>query len=229
MGKKQDFLESVPFFSKLLTFSGQKALREFDIDKIFIKKNRILLEPGSAIDKLIIIKNGVLRVYCLNEEGWEITHGVYKRGDVLGEDMIVNSENYPYFIEALTDATYLAISKINIWNQIRIKSVLLLCFFKLMQARRREAEKKIMSFSSSSVAVRLAKELISLSDKFGINTQEGIMIDLKITHRVMASLIGSSRETVSLSLSEMKDQGIIQLNDRKITICNLKKLESYGR
>ena len=65
---------------------------------------------------------------------------------------------------------------------------------------------------------KLAALLLELGSEYGIDTDEGTQIGLKITHQEMANLIGSTRETISLTLAQFKKKGLLNINGRTVVL-----------
>lgn len=70
------------------------------------------------------------------------------------------------------------------------------------------------------VPARLAHLLIELSKSDGVKEAQGIRLRAKLTHQEMANLIGCSRETVSTTLGQFRDDGLIHMDGRTIVILN---------
>ena len=67
-------------------------------------------------------------------------------------------------------------------------------------------------------AGRVLAGIRELSDEYGQETEEGVQIGLKITHQEMANLIGSTRETISLTLATFKKRKLLNMNGRTVVI-----------
>jgi CRP-like cAMP-binding protein len=91
---------------------------------------------------------------------------------------------------------------------------------KIVAQRRREVENKIEQLIFKDVNAKLAELLLRLGDEYGIEESRGILVSLKITHQEMANLIGSTRETVSLTLSQFKRRGLINTDGRKVILAD---------
>ena len=71
-----------------------------------------------------------------------------------------------------------------------------------------------------------ARLLIEIAEKYGQRNADGIELCVKLSHQEMASIIGSTRETVTVMLGQLQNEGIIQVNRRRITITDLQKLSA---
>ena len=99
---------------------------------------------------------------------------------------------------------------------------------KVLTRRRRELENKIENLVFKDVNSKLAELLIRLSIEYGVDDARGVLVALKITHQEMANLIGSTRETVSLTLSQFRRKGLIQTEGRKVIIADKEGLKALS-
>ena len=81
-------------------------------------------------------------------------------------------------------------------------------FTQIVGRRRRQIETKIEHLVFRDVQAKLAALLLELGDEYGQEVEDGILIGVKITHQEMANLIGSTRETISLTLAQFKKKGL---------------------
>jgi CRP-like cAMP-binding protein len=101
-------------------------------------------------------------------------------------------------------------------------------FLRVMINRRRELETKVEQLVFKDVGSKLAELLLRLGSEHGLEHKRGLVLGLKITHQEMANLIGSTRETVSLTLSHFKRNGLIQTEGRKVILVDREALRSLA-
>ena len=99
---------------------------------------------------------------------------------------------------------------------------------KVVAQRRREVENKIEQLIFKDVNSKLAELLLRLGEEYGIEDSRGTLVSLKITHQEMANLIGSTRETVSLTLSQFKRRGFIHTDGRKVILADRDGLKALA-
>ena len=80
---------------------------------------------------------------------------------------------------------------------------------------------KIEHLVFRDVHAKLAALLLDLGKEYGKETEDGLQIDQKITHQEMANLIGSTRETISLTLAAFKRKELVQLFGRTVVLTDL--------
>ena len=97
---------------------------------------------------------------------------------------------------------------------------------RILAGRRRELENKLETLVFRDVTSKLAELLLNLAEEYGVEDSRGTMVALKITHQELANLIGSTRETVSLTLSQFKRKKLICTEGRKVIISDAESLRA---
>lgn len=83
-----------------------------------------------------------------------------------------------------------------------------------------------MRETSKTTIYRLTNFFTQLSNRFGVRSGEWQTVEVKITQHDIASMIGSSRETVSLILGELEREQVIERRPLKINTVLAKNV--YG-
>ena len=96
---------------------------------------------------------------------------------------------------------------------------------RLLSDRLREAEVRLAELAYMQVAARLANLVLRLSASEGIMSREGIRIETTYTHRQLGIMIGAKREAVSRAMTELQEEGAIEMVSRRIHIKDHKALE----
>ncbi|HEY0004317.1 MAG TPA: Crp/Fnr family transcriptional regulator [Pyrinomonadaceae bacterium] len=90
--------------------------------------------------------------------------------------------------------------------------------FRLIGQRLSRAERRVADFALDAIPARLEKLLLDLSVRYGVDDTNGVLIDLPLPHREIASIVGSTRESITVRLNAMRREGIIDFVNRKILI-----------
>jgi CRP-like cAMP-binding protein len=90
--------------------------------------------------------------------------------------------------------------------------------FRLIGQRRAQAESRVADFALDAIPARLEKLLVEYSDRYGVRETGGVLIDIPLPHREIASIVGSTRESVTVRLNALRREGIIDFVNRKILI-----------
>jgi CRP-like cAMP-binding protein len=94
----------------------------------------------------------------------------------------------------------------------------------LMVERRLETERRIESLLSRSVESRVAEFLIDAAKRHGIPDSRGLLISVKYTHQEIADYVGSTRETVTLTLGDLRRRNLVSFDHRRIVVCDAEAL-----
>ena len=90
--------------------------------------------------------------------------------------------------------------------------------FRLIGQRRAQAERRVADFALDAIPARLEKLLIEYSTRYGVSNTGGVLIDIPLPHREIASIVGSTRESVTVRLNALRREGVIDFVNRKILI-----------
>jgi CRP-like cAMP-binding protein len=94
----------------------------------------------------------------------------------------------------------------------------------LMLERRLQAERRIESLLSRSVESRVAEFLLDASERHGIPDSRGVLIAVRYTHQEIADYVGSTRETVTLTLGELRRRDVITFDHRRLVLLDARAL-----
>lgn len=203
----------IPFLSCL----SKPELAEIEsvvIVKKFYKNQVILLEEDDNTYFYFII-SGKVKVIRYNEAGKELMLAIHKRYDYFGEMAILDGQTAPATIISMEDCTVGFITKSNFIKLIMSneKSMQQLVFLLCFRLREAWGMLNILGFAEAGEKVRAALKIFS--KKFGTQDKNGIIINIKLTHKDLANFAAVSRETASRIISTLMKSGELELVDNK--------------
>jgi len=186
------------------------------------KKGQVLVRMGDTFDKIIIEKEGFARVYQLNNEGKEISWPVLKPMWLYSWITAFTGGKSQYNVETVTEmeAWSVPIEEFNEFFKIVKREDLYLSIIKDLVELSLKIEKLILAEAYSKVMILLA----DLANNFGKKSGKEVLIDFNIPHRVLASITGLTRETVTLQILRMQKKGILENKKRTVVIKDINKL-----
>jgi len=204
-------LKDIPLFSGL---SDEKidALTKVARRKTF-PKNTVLCSEGDLSDSLYIICTGKVKVTMNSEEGKEVILSMLGPGEYFGEMSLLDSEPRSATVITKESTELLIIAQRDFINLLSSDTIAFNLLKGLLK-RLREANRKIESLALLDVYGRIARLLNLLGKQHG----EKLLIEEKLTHQEIASMIGSSREMVSIILKELSNGGYITIDKKHISI-----------
>ena len=103
-----------------------------------------------------------------------------------------------------------------------------LAVLKTLSIRLRRANKEIEALSFNNVLGRIAQILLDLGERYGKKTDEGIKIEMPLSHKELAEMAGTAREVISRVISRFTRMGCVSIFDNKLTILDRDKLKSWS-
>lgn len=215
-----NFSSSFPVWDKL-TIQQQKLLLAH-LSEQTISKDTIIQNHATECTGLLIVKSGQLRAYILSDEGREIT--LYRLFDMdiclFSASCVFHSIQFEVTVEAEKD-TDLWVIPSNIYKNIMEESVPVANFTnELMASRFSDVMWLIEQIMWKSMDTRIAGFLLEEAAIEGTN-------ELKITHEMIASHLGTHREVITRMLRYFQNEGIVKLSRGTISILNSQKLIDF--
>lgn len=185
------------------------------------KKGQVLVRMGDTFDKVIIEKEGFARVYKTSNDNKEISWPILKPMWLFSLITSFTGGKSQYNVETVTEmeAWSVPIEEFNEFIK-DIKSDLYLSIIKELVELSSKTEELILADSYTKVMILI----LDLANNFGKKIGKEILIDFNIPHRVMASITGLTRETVTLQILKMQKKGILENKKRTVIIKDLSKL-----
>ncbi len=187
--------------------------------KTFRRHQPIYL-PGDPGDAVYFLKSGRVRVARVSEDGKELTLAILGPGEVFGETDVLQDVPHNEMAETLEDTVLCQIQRTEFEALLQRTPGLAIRLTKLLGLRLRQIESRVEDLVFRDVPSRLAHLLLELIRDFGVEDDRGTLLRTRLSHRELANLIGSTRETVSLTLGEFRREGLVELTGRQIVIRN---------
>ena len=172
-------------------------------------------EPGDA---LFIIAKGRMKVVLYGDNGREVILTLLKAGDFFGEMALLDDLPRSANVIALADSRVLVLKRDLFAEHIRKSPTTALNVMGEISRRLRRADEIIGNLATLDVYGRVAHIMIDLAKKDGEEVEGGILIRERPTQQDIASMIGTSRETVSRVLSEFQRRGFVEMRGREILL-----------
>ncbi|MDP9077044.1 MAG: response regulator [Bacteroidota bacterium] len=183
------------------------------------KKNQVIYYDGDKGTGLYLVISGKVKTIMLAEDGRELMTGIYANDEYLGINALLANEPYSDTATALEDSILCLIPRDQLEQLLHLYPDVAREFIKLLANDIREKEEQLMQLAYHSVRKRMAEAMLRLSRQ-QTNENESF----KITREDLAAMAGMATETVSRTLSDFKDEGLIDKKGSAITILDLARL-----
>lgn len=217
-------LRRVPLLEGISTEALTRLCKEAEF--IEAKRRHVLYLPGDPGAYVFFLHTGRIKVSKVTRDGKELALRYYGPGEILGENCLCQGRPREEMAEVVESATLSQVDR-QAFEEITSAQVALAWKFALLLAeRRRELEYRIEFLMFKDVAAKLAELLLKLRQDHGHEDPRGTMVGIRVTHQEMANLIGSTRETVSLTVSQFRKKGYVQADGRRVIVTDSEGLRS---
>ncbi len=210
------FLRSLPIFHNL----GDEALRYLAAEsrpRVF-QAGEIVCYQGDPGSTCHIIVQGRVRVFVIGEDGQELSVRFLGRGDIFGEMALFDDLPRSANVEALEEAHTLELHREALLDCLRKSPALALNLLRSLSARLRYSTMDAEELASLPVIERLLRRLRQLAEWAGTPATGGVRIMLPLNQQELATLIGTSRESVNRALVQLRRQGKVRLENGWIVL-----------
>lgn len=191
-----------------------------------VRRRDVLYLPGDPGRSLFLIHGGRIKISKVTRDGKSLTLAYHGPGELFGDGCLLDGGPRSELAEAVDNALLSEIERTHFEQLMASHSQLGLAMTRLMIVRRRDLENKIEALVFRDVSSKLAELLVKLAGEYGVDDARGTLVALKITHQELANLIGSTRETVSLTLSQFKRRRLILTEGRRVIISDSEALRA---
>ncbi|MDT4897739.1 MAG: family transcriptional regulator, cyclic receptor protein [Acidobacteriota bacterium] len=183
------------------------------------RRRRFIYRSGDPADALYVIARGRVKL-CRVEAatGREAVIDILSAGSLFGESALYAVGSREKCAVAYENSRLLRIAVGDFQGGTAENRELYDYTFRLIGQRLARAERMVADFALDAIPARLEKLLLEFSRRYGINETNGVLIDIPLPHREIASIVGSTRESVTVRLNAMRRDGIIDFVNRKILI-----------
>jgi CRP/FNR family transcriptional regulator, cyclic AMP receptor protein len=190
-----------------------------------VEQGKVLYTPDEHDERLFLLKKGRVRVYRVDPQGQELTLSVAESGTLLGE-MAFTGQHLPgVYLRAIEPSVIVALKRRDLEHLILSNPEVGLRLVRLLSERLHETETRLAELSHKEVPARLASHILRLIESEGVRTNEGYEVPTHYTHEQLATMIGSKRVAVSRAFVKLKEEGAVELRDRKIHVTDLEALK----
>jgi CRP-like cAMP-binding protein len=190
----------------------------------------LLHEAGQPMDAVAFISRGRVKVYRLSRDGKQQTIALLGPGDAFGEIGIVDRAAQDLYIEALADTSICRTTRDAFLQLASRDPALAIRLAEGMGEKLQEARERIAAFAFRDIRGRVAHLLVTFLDRERRLTDDSgrDRIEPGLTHRELADIIGTRRESVTLALSSLERDGLIRIQDHAIVFPNVAALREIA-
>lgn len=222
---KMDVKPGIDGFDTLLSnVSGNEALNTLRENRTVnkFKKKQIVYAEGNHPLRLFYLQRGKIKTYKTNDEGKELVINLYKEGDFFGFISLLEGTIYKETAEAMEESEIALIPKEDFEQLVNNNRQIMQKFIKLLANDVTDREQQLLNIAYNSLRRKVADALLTLNRKYK-NANE--MFEIDLSRENLANIAGTAKESLIRTLSDFKDEKLIDINGGTITLLDPVKLQ----
>jgi CRP/FNR family transcriptional regulator, global nitrogen regulator len=189
---------------------------------VAFERGKTIFFPGDPAERVYFLTKGAVKLSRVYEAGEEITVALLRENSVFGVLSLITGQRADRFYHAVafTSVELISVPIEQVEKAMAQNPELAMLLLRGLSSRILQTEMMIETLAHRDMGSRLVSFLLILCRDFGVPGQDGVTIDLKLSHQAIAEAIGSTRVTVTRLLGDLRDQEMISITKKKITVHN---------
>jgi CRP/FNR family transcriptional regulator len=192
-----------------------------------LAKGDYLFHEGQASEGFYIVQRGAINVHRVNAAGKEQVIHVFRTGESFAEATVASAGGYPADARALEPSQVLLVGRAGFLALVGRQPELALRILSSMSIHLRTLVGQLEDLTLKDVETRLANWLIKRCPN--PEGQSPVSIELTVTKRVLAAELGTVSETFSRTLAKLREQRLLTVGARNITVLSPASLTALLR
>lgn len=186
------------------------------------ERGKTIFFPGDPAERFYFLVKGAVKLSRVYEAGEEITVALLRENSVFGVLSLItgNRSDRFYHAVAFTPVELLSVPIEQVEKALKEDAELPMVLLRGLSSRILQTEMMIETLAHRDMGSRLVSFLLILCRDFGSPSNDGVTIDLKLSHQAIAEAIGSTRVTVTRLLGDLRKQKMIAISKKRITVHN---------
>lgn len=216
----------------LSEFSLFRELNDYELTKItdiaivrdWKKQSHVFLQ-GDPLENVYFIYNGKIKVYKSDVNGKEQIVAIMKKGEMFPHVGFFRKGDYPAYAEVLESSTLITVP-ISKFEAVLIENPeLCIKVFRVLGEKIVDLQNRLEEQILNNTYEQIIKLLIRIGQKHGKVLEDGrILLKSEFTNKDLANMIGTTRETISRTLTKMKKDELIEVDNDGNMILDIEKL-----
>lgn len=189
------------------------------------RENELIYRPSDLFTNILYIKSGYMRIYAISHSGKEITLKILQPGNFVSFTYaFLGDMESKYYYETLSHVEVYRSGRSDFFSFIKNDPQILFYLLKEALIYGNHVATHFVLTTSGKAYLKVLQVICHLGKYFAKQNNEGLMINFKVTHRLIASMVGLTRETVSLQIGRLEKKKLIS-QKRLLIITDFNKLK----
>ncbi|MEZ5933806.1 MAG: Crp/Fnr family transcriptional regulator [Alphaproteobacteria bacterium] len=190
---------------------------------------QVIFQKGDPGTSMMAVLSGRVRISAYSEDGREIILNMVDPGQLFGEIALLDGKERSADATAMGKTELLILDRRDFLPFLERNPKSAVQLIEVLCARLRRTSEMVESIAFLDFGARLARLLVQMAEHYGKETEAGLLIDIRISQSDLGNLIASTRESVNRQLSAWSQDGVISIDQGKITILDQDTLEDTAQ
>jgi len=186
------------------------------------KKSEFVFHAGDATHHVYLLLRGRVKIYQPSSVGKEVILWFCFGGELFGLAEAARGGQRVVSAQACDDTEILSIRQEQFTEFLAQHAQTALMIVQVLSCRLRVLGDVVINLISDDVRTRILKMLLQLGARCGTPHEQGLRLNLSLTHQEIADMIGTTRQTVTTTLGQLEREGMIKTEHHVISIVNEK-------
>lgn len=195
-------------------------------NSIKVGKGEYIYHSGDSARWIYMVDEGEVFISRMHEEGRElVTSLLVQNGIFGGTSLFCGMREHTTYARAKTDCVIHRYDRKNFEMHILSNQTLMAEWMQWLDIDGNRQAAKLRDLSMYGKNGALASILIRLCNSFGLETEHGTVITTQLTNQNLAGMCGTSREGINRMMTELKQEGILSIDHKQITVHSIMELK----
>ncbi|WP_333876355.1 Crp/Fnr family transcriptional regulator [Flavobacterium sp.] len=188
------------------------------------KKGDIIYFSSSDVPRVFLLKKGKIKIVSVDENGNETIKDIIEKGDLFGELTLENDKNSNEYAKALTDDIIICSFLLSDFEDLLLRNPgLALSYTKFVGLKLKRIKNNYANLVSKDAKTRLLTFIKDWAERDGKRDGNRVIIENYLTQNDIAQIICTSRQTATVLLNELEENGLMHYGRKEIIIEDISK------
>lgn len=194
--------------------------------KLTYRKGEYVIRPGEQPSNIYFIEEGLVKAYNISKYGEENLLIIRKEHEIFPLIWALTGQEREIIYQAISPTTLWRIDREKYLDFLHSHPGAMLPILDMVTEMYRIHSERLLNLEYRTVRERLVSFLLTMSGRFGLETEAGVVINVPLRQQDIASSINASRETASRALSALEKKGLISTKQFLITLKDVEALQN---
>ena len=180
--------------------------------------------PADEANAVYLLATGRVKVCHLTDDGKQSILAFIDPGELFGELVLLEPGPRDEYVETIDPSTVVMIPGTELRWMMKTYADVSLGITKVIGLRRKRIERRLKQLLFLSNRQKVIHLLLELAEQYGAPADGGIDLGIRLSHQDLASIVGSTRETVTVALGKLQLEGLIRVRRQRISLLDVPRL-----